>query len=532
MLKTNYKFILFLLAIVVSGCAKRGSITGGVKDTLAPVLEMSLPKNFSTEFKEKEIKLYFDEYVKLKDVNKQLVVSPPMNTAPDISPTNASKYLTIKIKDTLKPNTTYSFNFGQSIQDNNENNPYPQFKYVFSTGTYIDSLSIEGTISDALEKKTDNFVNVMLYEVNDKFTDSIIYKEKPRYVTNTLDSLTSFKIENIKAGKYLLVALKDNIANYKFDVKKDRIAFHTEQITVPSTENYKLQLFSEVPPFKAAKPTQAAGGRLLMGYEGKPDDIKTTLKNGNEILPTVITRMPDKDSVQIWFKPVKVDSLKIDIEKGNFIKDFNVKIKAQKRDTLNISALQSGTLNLRDTFTLSATTPLVQFDNSKMSLVNKDSIVVPFTTEYDAFNQKLKILFDKQPLERYSFRAMPGAMVDFYEMQNDTLAFSLSTKNTSDYGNLRLNLHNVKQFPVIIQLTDPKGKVLASEYSESATTVDFNGLEPNTFTLRLIYDENKNKEWDPGNYLEKRQSEEVIYFPKEIIVRSNWDVNQDFDLKE
>lgn len=541
MLKTNCKFILILLAMVVGGCAKRGTITGGDKDTIAPVLELSLPKNFTTDFKGTEIKLEFDEYIKLKDVNKQLVISPPMNTAPVITPTSASKYLTIRIKDTLKPDTTYSLNFGQSIQDNNEGNPYSQFKYVFSTGSYIDSLAISGTIMDALEKKTDNFVNVMLYEVNDKFTDSIVYKEKPRYVTNTLDSLTTFKIENIKAGKYLLIALKDNVANYKFDVKKDKIAFYSEQITIPSSENYVLKLFKEVPKFKALKPTQASGSRLLMGYEGNPKDIKTTLKHGTEILPSVVTRMPDKDSVQVWFRPIKMakaekgekgDSLSINVSNAGFDKDFIVKIKAQKRDTLTIAPLQSGLLNLRETFTLSATTPLAKFDNSKMSLINKDSVAVPFTTEYDAFNQKLKVLFDKLPLEKYTFKAMPGAIEDFYETANDTLVYRLSTKNTSEYGNLRLKLQNVKQFPIIIQLTDPKGKVLATEYSESATTIDFNGLEPSTFTLRVIYDENKNKEWDPGNYLEKRQAEKVIYFPKELIVRSNWDVNQEFDLKE
>ena len=530
MLKTNYKFILILLAVIVSSCAKRGTITGGEKDTLAPVLKMSLPKNFSTDFKGNEIKLYFDEYIKLKDVNKQLVVSPPMDVAPDITPTSASKYLTIKIKDTLKPNTTYSFNFGQSIQDNNEGNPYPQFKYVFSTGSYIDSLAIEGRIMDALEKTTDNFVNVMLYEVNDTFTDSIIYKEKPRYVTNTLDSLPTFKIENIKAGKYLLVALKDNVANYKFDVKQDRIAFHTEFITVPSTESYELQLFKQVPPFKALKPTQAAGGRLLMGYEGNPTEIKTVLKNGNDILPTLVTKMPDKDSVQVWFKPIKVDSLSINVTKGTFANDFNVKIKAQKRDSLNISAIQSGTLHFRETFTLSSTTPLVQFDNSKISIRSKDSIEVPFTTEYHAFNQQLKLLFKKEPLEKYTITAMPGALTDFYETPNDTLVFKVSTKNTSDYGNIRLTLLNVKKFPVIVQLTDPKGKVLASEYSVSDNKINFDGLEPNTFLLRVIYDENGNGEWDPGNYLEKRQSEQVIYFPKDLTVRTNWDVIQDFDL--
>lgn len=115
----------------MASCAKRGSITGGLKDTIAPSLKMSFPENFSTNFNEKQIKLEFDEIVILKTLSKQLVISPPMKNEPLIIPTTASKYITIKIKDTLKPNTTYSFNFGQSITDNNEGNPLNQFKYVF-----------------------------------------------------------------------------------------------------------------------------------------------------------------------------------------------------------------------------------------------------------------------------------------------------------------------------------------------------------------------------------------------------------------
>ena len=138
--KSSYQLFCLLFVLVLVSCAKRGSITGGDKDTIAPVLKASFPKNLTTNFNGKEIKLVFDEYVKLKNVNKQLIVSPPMKNQPDILPYNASKVITIKIKDTLKPNTTYSFNFGQSIEDNNEANPYSQFKYVFSTGTYIDSL--------------------------------------------------------------------------------------------------------------------------------------------------------------------------------------------------------------------------------------------------------------------------------------------------------------------------------------------------------------------------------------------------------
>ena len=112
------------------------------------------------------------------------------------------------------------------------------------------------------------------------------------------------------------------------------------------------------------------------------------------------------------------------------------------------------------------------------------------------------------------------------------LKFDLETKNISDYGNLRLNLENVKQFPVIIELTDKNGEVKYFDYSESSTQIDFNLIEPALYALRLIYDENKNKIWDSGNYLDKKQPENVIYFPKDIDVRANWDVQQTFILKE
>ncbi|PZO24132.1 MAG: hypothetical protein DCE86_17030, partial [Flavobacteriaceae bacterium] len=116
MFRIRFAFLYIILALSVISCAKRGSITGGLKDTLPPVMRSSVPKNFSTNFNVQEIRITFDEYVKIKDVNKQLIISPPMKYPPIVSPTNASKYISIKIKDTLQPNTTYSFNFGSSIQ--------------------------------------------------------------------------------------------------------------------------------------------------------------------------------------------------------------------------------------------------------------------------------------------------------------------------------------------------------------------------------------------------------------------------------
>ncbi len=530
MLKNNYKYILVLLIFIMVSCAKRGSITGGLKDTLAPALKMSFPKNFSTNFKESEIKLTFDEYIKLKDLRKQLVISPPMKHEPLILPTNASKYLTIKINDTLQPNTTYSFNFGQSIQDNNEGNPYNQFKYIFSTGEYIDSLSLAGSVKDAYNKEVESFVSVMLYEVNDAFKDSVVYNENPRYVTNTLDSLKTFKLENLKAGKYLLVAMKDYNSNNKFNPKKDKIGFRKQHITIPNDSIFELKIFKEIPSFKAFKPIQDSGNRLVLPYEGRGNNLQITLKNEDEILPTIITKFPKKDSLQVWFKPLKVDSLTLAIAKDKYKGNFDFKIKEQKKDSVKIRAVQNGVLNFRERFTLETATPMTHFDNSKIKLINKDSVSVDFTTDYDGFNQQLFFDFKKGPSENYTFTIMPGALTDYLEQSNDTLIYKVTTRSVSDYGNLTVNLQNVKRFPVIVELTNEKGDVLASEYSESKTKIEFNLIEPALFTLRLIYDDNKNREWDSGSYLEKFQSEEVVYFSNAIDVRSNWDVEQVFDV--
>jgi hypothetical protein len=535
MLKNTLKYLSFIILISVISCAKRGSITGGLKDTLAPVLISSYPENYSTNFKGNTITLNFDEYIKLKNTNKQLIISPPFKNEPTITPTTVSKFIKIEIRDTLQPNTTYSLNFGQAITDNNEGNVLNQFKYVFSTGSYIDSLKLSGRIKDSYEKYVDNFVSVMLYEVNDKFKDSTIYKEFPRYITNTLDSMRTFQFENLKEGKYLLVALKDKGSNNKFNPKDDKIGFLKHYITIPTDTVYELELFKEILPFKAFKPIQASGNRLLLPYEGKQNyknaKPKIVLKNGNDVLETIVTQFPKKDSLQVWFKPLKADSLSMQVSKDNFDKKFSFKIKALKKDTLNIKAVQNGQINFRERFTLETETPLVKFDKSKITLVNKDSTAVEYTTEYDEFDQKLYIDFKKEPSNKYSFTFLPGALTDFYEKTNDTLSYKLATKELEDYGNLVLNLRNVKRFPIIVEITNKKGdNVLASAYSEGETKIEFNLMVPEEFTVRIIYDDNKNKVYDTGNFLNKTYSEEVYYFQKGIDVRSNWDVDETLDL--
>ena len=535
MSQTNYRFILFLLLFVCIGCAKKGSITGGLKDTIAPTLKISFPENFSTNFKGNQIKLTFDEYIKLKGLEKQLIVSPPMKNEPLIIPSSVTKYLTIQIKDTLQPNTTYSFNFGQSITDNNEGNPLNQFKYVFSTGPYIDSLALGGRVKDALDREVESFVSVMLYEVNEKFKDSVVYTSPPRYITNTLDSLKTFRLENLKAGKYLLVAMKDRNNNNKFNPKTEKIGFHKQFITIPNDTVYEIELFKEELPFKAYKPSQVSGNRIAIGYDGKQDFSKSKpkiiLKNNNQILESIVTQFPKKDSLQVWYKPIKADSLLLNIKKEGYVNDFSVKIKNQKKDTLSINAVQTGILNMRDEFTLESSTPLVKIDKSKISIKDSKTKITEFTPNYDDFNQKLVLNFPKNTSEKYQIQLLPGALTDFFEKSNDTLTYKLETRSESDYGNLIVDFQNVKRFPIIIELTNEKGEILAYDYSEKNTKVEFNFLEPKDYILRVIYDDNKNKKWDSGNYLEKRQAEEVIYYSKVIKdVRANWNDNETFDL--
>ncbi|MES2812866.1 MAG: Ig-like domain-containing protein [Bacteroidota bacterium] len=531
-MRNNNIFLLFLLVVLLlASCAKRGSITGGDKDVTPPKIISSNPKNFSTQFDKKEIKITFDEYIKIKDLQKNLIVSPPMKNPITVLPQGGvSKNLIIKINDTLKAKTTYSFNFGQSIIDNNEGNVFPQLKYVFSTGAELDSLTVEGTIKDSYEKEIPNFVNVMLYEVDENYNDSILYKEVPRYITNTLDSTKTFKIENIKAGNYKLVALKEGTTNYKFDPKKDRIGFYDQTISVPDKAIFELELFKEVPKFEAKKPTQASANRVLLGYEGNYRKSNVKIKHNNQDIAYKVTKFADKDSLQLWFKPLKNDSIAVNIENGKYNKDFVVKIKNQRQDSLKLTS-KNTLLDFKGNFKINTTVPLEKFDVSKMSLIKKDSSKVNFITNYDEFNQNLEVIFDKEENEKYTFEIQPNAVEDYLGQKNDSLVrFSASTKNKADYGNLKLVLQNTKSFPLIVELTDDKGKVLYTEYAEKNPTVEFLLIEPRKYSIRVVYDTNSNKERDTGSYLDKRQPEEVYHFPTEIDVRANWDVEQALDL--
>ena len=524
----------FLIAVVLAAlqCARRGTPTGGPKDTTPPVLLKAEPENLTTEFKAKKIKLYFDEYIKLEDVQNQLIVSPPLKYNPEVSPQGgASKYVEIILKDTLLENTTYTLNFGQSIVDNNEGNPNSFLTYVFSTGTYIDSLTVSGVVKDAFNKKADEFISVMLYEIDTAYTDSTTFNKPPNYITNTLDSTTIFQLKYLKAGKYAIIAIKDESKNNVFDQNTDKIGFIEDTVSLPTDTVYLLNLFKEFPNYSLKTPNYAAANKIIFGYSG--GDVKLDIEALTEIpdsISTLVVKDPEKDTLNYWFTPFEIDSIifKVTNERLKKIDTFTVKTRKLAADSLMLSPSHRSKINFADEFYITSSIPVVAIDTTKMAIFNKDTIAVNFKAQLDTAKNRMLMDFEKEADEIYFLNLLPNSITDFFGETNDTINYRLSTGGYADFGNLRLNLAGEITYPIIVQLTDVKEKLYREIYVSEAKTLDFNTLEPGNYLVRIIFDSNGNGKWDTGNYLKKIQPEKVIYYPSVIEMRANWEKIETF----
>ena len=514
-------------------CAKRGNPTGGPDDETPPVLLRADPALNTTHFNKERIRLYFDEYIKLQKLKDQLIVSPPLDpSAYIISPqSTAAKYVQIELMDTLRPNTTYNFNFGQSIVDNNEGNPYPYFRYVFSTGDYVDSLHVRGTIGNAFAREAKNFVSVMLYSVDSTYNDSIIYQQPPDYLTNTLDSLEIFEIGNVKAGRYLLIAQKDIANNYTFDQNADDIGFINDFIDLPTDSLFHLDLFREKTNFSVGRTFQASQNRIGLGYYGKPNGLKILPHNLPDSVQTVQSFDKDKDTLYVWYKNLKADSLQFDISQDTLKYQLTHQIRKAELDSLTISTTIKGVLHLDDTLGIETTTPILTIDKSRINLRNRDSMPVPFDMSVEDPHRVL-FDFDILPNENYQLDVFPGAITDFFDEVNDSLQLALRTKKPADYGSVYLQLVGVPSYPIIVQLTDENENLIRSlPVAAPQRRIVFSNLQPKKYYVRLIVDENKNGQWDTGRFLDRRPAEKVYHHEPLLDVRANWELQEIFILK-
>ena len=535
-MKKIYLYVLGgTLLLLWAACARVGSPTGGEQDKTPPKVVKTIPPNESVNFTGNRIRIYFDEFVTLRDIRKQLIISPPLAYFPEITPSgNASKYINIKILDTLRPNTTYTFNFGKSIQDNNEGNPLSFYTYTFSTGNTIDSLTLKGSIKDALRPKAENFVNVMLYEMGEKYSDSVVYKQRPIYVVNTLDSLTTFELSHLKAGKYMLVGMKDKDNNYLFDPKTDKIGFHPTPITIPTDSSYTLSLFKEVPQTQASRPFQSGEQRISIGYQGEKDSIQVTpLPPFPANWKWVIEKEPTKDTLWLWYHPKVEDSLKL-IVKSNRTDTTKVNLRKMKPEKWKITPEFKGISPTEEEIVLSSNTPIRAFNKEAIKLiVAKDSTEVGFEPIFTANTSQITFKVKVKEGEKYLFKAF-NAFENFFGQKSDTLQESFSAKKAEDFGSLKLTFRDNISLPFIIELTDKDAKkVLYEQYVEQTSPIyNFPFVKAGNYRLRVIEDRNRNRKWDTGNFLGRLLPEPVRYFAKEIELRANWEVEQEISFAE
>ena len=524
--------------MILAGCAKKGTPTGGPKDTLAPAVKSFSPDNYSVNFDRQRIEVDFDEFIKLKKVKEELIVSPPLNYDPILSPQTSSKTLKVTFIDTLEEETTYVLHFGNSIVDNNEENILPQFKYVFSTGSYLDSLSLSGVVRSANQPELDAPVTIMLYPA-EQMTDSTIYKEKPRYVATAQKADVPYVLTNLKEGKYYVVALMEEQNNYTFQTQTDQIAFRQNPITLPGDSISPLYLFSEQPEFGWTRGAHAGKNRFVFGYNGPRDNrLVTPLFERNSDFDYTITASENIDSLNYWFTPA------FDLEQKDtlwFAGDTNfgrdslaIRLKDLYPDSLKVNSITRGVFSPKDSIRFSASTPIRQINLDKIQLLNKDSISVPLKTRLDSLRNIITLSFDVEDENRYLVTLLPEAFRDFFGQTHDTIIQTFKTKPLSDYGTLNLNFSGATDCPILIELVDTKYKPVAESWQSKAdgAQVYFDYINPDKYRVRVTLDCNQNKIWDTGDYDKKIQPEAVHYLPGLLDIRANWSLNEVYDLSQ
>ncbi|MBC8300128.1 MAG: Ig-like domain-containing protein [Pelagibacterales bacterium] len=533
------KLIYTVLSIVViSGCAKRGSPTGGPVDSIPPVLINASPKINSTNFDSKEIRLTFDEFVKLDKVEEQLIISPPIDKSSyKVKPlSGVTKKVFLEFIDSLETETTYSINFGNSIKDNNEGNPLTFFSYTFSTGETIDSLYVRGNISDAFDIDTDNYISIHLYRIDSVFNDSIIFNNRPTYISNSLDS-TSYQFKNIKEGKYLIVAIKDIDNNYFFDPFYDKIGFIDSLITLPQDSIINFKLFKEETSLIWDKPHFINSEKIGFGYYGKLDlkNIKIESSIPDSVQYTY-TKERESDTLIFWLSKNSFDSLNFNLIEKDTTKLVTVKFDRAKDtliDSLSINPKTSNVIHLKETFKLSSNIPLKKIEDSLITIRDIDSLIIPFTTSINDNLDQIEIEFEVSPSDNYKVFILPEAIKDIRGVSNDTLQYNVVSQTLEDYGNVYLDVIRNSEFKFILHMIDSNGDIVREFKNVNLdTTYNFDYVRPGKYTFRLIEDVNNNDKWDTGNYLKKVKPESVYYFSKELEVRANWDLNETFNLNQ
>ena len=449
-----------LFSFLYTGCANIQSPMGGPKDSFPPVLLKAEPGENTTNFKGNTIKFSFDEYIKLDRLNENLIINPPAEKYPIIN--SKLRNLSIKLLDTLQPNTTYTINFGNAVTDVNEGNPLKNFNYAFSTGAYIDSLELTGKLLDAETGLPDSTQVILLHDTEE---DSAVAKKKARFVTRP-NGRGVFHFDHLPTGKFFIFALKDEGLR-KYTSNEIPFAFHDGQVTTGETDSIILRSFvGEKEPEKKPK-------SLIGKNEKKTEEKKLTYQ----------------------------------------------------------SSVGGSSQDLLGPLTLTFPHRIVSFDTAKIHLT--DTLFNPvegYSLRLDSTGTRINLQNNWKESEDYRLILAKGFAADSAGLTTgkaDTIKFK--SKGESDYGSVKLKITGVdlSKNP-LLQFVENNVIV----FTAPLTGPEYNNklFRPGQYTLRILYDVNKNGVWDTGNYWQKLQPEMVLPVEQPVSVKANWDNEIDIRL--
>lgn len=588
--KSLYYIFIIIAAAVMYSCANIGNPSGGPIDKTPPIFMRSNPTPNAVNVKDRKIEIFFDEIVTLKDPSTKIIVSPAQTEMPRMSA--LGRKVTVELVDSLLPNTTYTIDFSNSIQDNNEGNAIDNFAFAFSTGSVIDSMRVSGYVIDS---RTLEPMQSVVVGLQSNLADSAFHKEKLQRVALTNDR-GQFTIRNVSPGSYHIFALKDLDRDYKFGNPTEDIAF-LDSIIVPSigTREAADTVYNDLNEIdtimRATRPAYFPNDILLsMFNEDRKSQylannlrvdstrISLTFAAASDTLPSLsivgrndvpdlwytLERSQTNDTLTYWIRPphlVSADTLMVattylrtdtasnlswgtDTLKFTFQRQkAKKKKKNEETDSLEqirfmeLHPLANGTQEVYAPLLLQTGTPIERYSREAFHLQRKlqnDTIFYPAEIKSIALRDStlnrrdLVLKVDWEPGAAYTLAVDSLAMTDIYGLQTKPLKVDFNVRKMEEYGNIVFNIPAVRD-SAIVELLDGTDKVVLHTPVKNHRAELLN-LQPGKYYARLFIDRNGNGKYDTGNYDMHLQPEETVYYPGAINLKKNWDVEQTWDI--
>ena len=513
--------------VFLQSCAQMASPPGGKKDTLAPVVTTSIPLNKSKNFKGKKIELNFNEYITVKSLNQELLITPSIgNYETRIRPTG----LTLVLDSALKDNTTYTFNFRNAVEDVAERNKGKNIKLVFSTSNRIDSLKIQGSVKHLLTNKKADNITVGLYPYNDTLS---IDKAKPYYFVRT-DTSGVYALENLAAGKYYMAAFEDANNNLIYNSAKESVDFITEpfiDLSKNETRDFKIALQNQ-DVLKLSKTTSTAKTILYEFSRGiKAADL--TFSSAEKPL----YQIENDRNLRIYVGGYnRADTLRIEASLADSLgRKTSFKLKAKFRELAKKEKATNVPLGfdvfpkvgvkivLTDSILILFPKPVLQWVSKKVHILTENEDDLTFPDEAFSWNKLQTILTIKSaflpPRENFSLALDKVAFIGPEADSSNEYKQAIQRLDPEETGTIEGGIRKPGHY--IYQLL--RGDKLEKAYEQkSSGPCSFQNVEPGIYTLRAIVDNNENGQWDIGNYKTKTKPEPIFYLDTRIKLKANF----------